>query len=67
MTTLDHCQNRFFGTCEYSLHRTVAAVGHPAFNAELERGDLRPGAEADALDLPADDYAADHLHRNALP
>jgi hypothetical protein len=49
MTALDHCQNRFFGPCEYSFHRTVAAVADPAFNAEFKRSDLRPGAEADTL------------------
>src|SRR5439155_1477648 len=46
---------------EHRLHRTVAPVADPAFEATRERGVLGPGAKADALYVPAYHYVSDRL------
>ena len=62
---LDHREDGFLGAREHRLHRTVAAVAYPAFDAKFDRGDFRPRPIADALHPAADHDPEDHVHPNS--
>jgi hypothetical protein len=65
MAQFDHGQHNLLGTREQRFNRTVAAVAHPAFDAELNGGQFGPGAKAYALHLTPDDHKKNHVHPNS--
>jgi hypothetical protein len=54
----DHGVDRIVLADENGLHRTVAAIAYPAFEAAAERPVFGPGAKTDALNTPADNDMA---------
>src|SRR5215831_3433551 len=60
---LEHRFDLLLRSRKQRLDRAVAAVAHPAFEAEIERHVFSPGAIADALHAAADHDTADrHAH-----
>jgi hypothetical protein len=59
---VDHTSDRVRLARKYGLHRSVAAVAHPAFEPAPMRFDFDESAKADALDATMHDDVADDTH-----